>query len=96
MRLGGEMHHRIKGFFGKQLLQEAAVLDCSMDELMSYCWVWGKILKIGEITSVRQSIKVYNTPGGSLGKNMANKVSPNKSGATGYQEVFFAHNIVGT
>jgi hypothetical protein len=94
MRLGGEVHYRIKGFFGKQLLQESAILDCSMDELMSRCRVWGKILKIGEITSVRQGIKVDNTPGGSLGKNMANEVCPNKTGATGYQQSFCAHSIV--
>jgi hypothetical protein len=83
VRLGGEVHHSIKGFFGKQLLQEGAVLDCSMDESMSGYRVWGKILKIDEITSVSQSIKVDNTPVGSLDKNMANEVCPNKSGATG-------------
>jgi hypothetical protein len=54
-----------------------------MDESMSCCRVWGKILKIDEITSVSQSIKVDNAPVGSLGKNMANKVCPNKSGAAG-------------
>jgi len=94
VRLGSKVHYCIKGFFGKQLLQESAVLDCAMDESMSCCRVWGKILKIGEIASVRQSIKVDNTPGGSFNKNMADEVCPNKSGATGYQQSFCAHSIV--
>jgi hypothetical protein len=83
VRLGSEVHYRIKGFFAKQLIQKSAVLDCAMDESVSCCRVWGKILKIGKIASVSQSIKVDNTPVGSLGKNMANEVCPNKTGTAG-------------
>jgi hypothetical protein len=77
------------------LIQESAVLDCAMDKSMSCCRIWSKTLKISKIASVSQSIQVDNAPLGSLGKNLADEIGPNKSGATGYQEVFFAHNIVG-
>jgi hypothetical protein len=56
-----------------------------MDESMSCCRVWGKILKIGKIASVGQSIQVDNAPVGSLGKNMADEICPNKSGTSGNQ-----------
>jgi hypothetical protein len=54
-----------------------------MDESVSCCRVWGKILKIGKIASVSQSIQVDNTPLGSLGKNLADEICPNKTRTAG-------------
>jgi hypothetical protein len=91
VRLGSKVYYCIKGFFGKQLIQEGAVLDCAMDESMSGCRIWSKILKIGKIASVGQSIQVDNAPGWLLCKDVADKVRTNKTGTAGHKEVFFLH-----
>jgi hypothetical protein len=83
MRLSGEMYNSVDGLLGKEPIQEGAVLDCSMDESMSCCRVWGKVLKIYKIASVGQSIKVDNTPAGPLVKDVADKICPNKTGTAG-------------
>jgi hypothetical protein len=62
-----------------------------MDESMSCCRVWGKILKIGKIASVGQSIQVDNAPVGSFAKNMADEICAYKTGTTGHQKVSCTH-----
>jgi hypothetical protein len=71
--------------------KNGAVHVCAMDESMSCCRVWGKILKIGKIASVGQSIQVDNAPVGSFGKNMADEICAYKTGTTGHQKVSCTH-----
>ena len=84
VRFGREIDHGVKRMLRHQCIHLVGVCDISFEKLVTVAMFLRKTIKISEIAGVGQDINIRDRGRLVMLQNVANKVAPDESTATGY------------
>ena len=90
MRFRGEVDHCEKGMLGHDRVDLIGVGDVRFEKFVALAMVRDHAVQVGQISGVGEHIDVGHTDWLVMFQNVANKVAPNESAATGYKNAHSA------
>ena len=86
VRLGGEVHNRIKGVLAHERIHLVGIGNIGLEKLVTFAVLLRHSVEVGEVAGVSQDIHVADQCRIVMLQNVANKVAPDESTATGYKD----------
>jgi hypothetical protein len=86
MRFGREINDRIKLMLGHERVHLISVRDIGFEKLVAFAMFFDYAIQIGEVARVSEDINVCHVRGLVMLQNIPNKVAPDESTATGYED----------
>ena len=91
MRFGGEIDHGIKLVLGHERVHLVGIGDVGFEKFVALAMFLDHAIEIGRITGVSEHIDVGHEGRLVMLQNVANKVAPDESAATGHQNAHCAY-----
>ena len=90
MRFGREIDHSVKLVLGHERVHLVGVGDVGFEKFVTLAMFLDHAIEIGEIAGVSQHIDIGDVGRLVMLQNVANKVAPDESTATGYKNAHSA------
>jgi hypothetical protein len=87
MRFGGKINHGVKLVLGHERVHLIGARDVGFEKLVAFAMFFDHAVEIGEIARVSEDVNIGHVRWLVMLQNIPNKVAPDESAATGYQNV---------